>query len=80
MVVAWLTSDAMENEIDAYTTWDRRASKTERWTLISFARSARESYFRQKKNPEDPDLIEYHWVLADLEAHPVTELRSINSP
>ena len=64
MVVAWLDQETYQREIDRYIEWDMLASADcRRWTVVSFPRTPRRSYFREYKDADD--LIDYHFVLAD---------------
>ena len=68
MIVAWLTPSEMGEQLRAYTSWDTKATGTTTWEVIRFPRKERADYFRTQKRQEDPKLIEYHWVLEDMEA------------
>lgn len=80
MVVAWMNAGDCDAELEAYVQWDVRATATASWELISFFRQPRDDYYRRKERAEDPDLIEYHWVLEDLETQKVTVVRKITEP
>jgi hypothetical protein len=68
MVVAWLDKANLDNEIDRYIAWDRKASGATKWDIVQYARSDREEgYYKEKKKETDPDLLEYHWVWEDFQ-------------
>ena len=68
MVVAWLDKNNLDNELDRYIAWDRKASEATKWDIVKYARSDREEgYYKEKKKKTDPDLLEYHWVWEDFQ-------------
>ena len=68
MVVAWLDKENMDNEIDRYIAWDRKASEATKWDIGKYQKTDREEgYYKDKEKDTDPDLLEYHWVWEDFQ-------------
>ena len=77
VVAAWLDEESALEELDRYLEWDRRAAETSNWQFIRFARAPRDNHYRAKSRANDPDLIEYHWVMYDMADGPITVLKNL---
>ena len=68
MVVAWLDETSMNSELDRYIAWDKNASGATKWDIVQYTQTDRsEGYYKDNKEDEAHDLLEYHWVWEDFQ-------------
>jgi len=72
MVVAWMSREEANAEVEAYQVWDKNLTKTNRWEMVRFRRTTRESYYKDT----EALLIEYHWVWEDFQEQTVESVET----